>query len=118
MTALHFLKTKAAFTDTGTWAHNAIKEAGLFGEALVLASSADANYSFIPKGYTVPEDVDYFHYTSNNTIYGTEVRKDPDVPVRMIADMSSDIFSRPVDVASTTPSTQALRRTWLPPVLL
>ncbi len=99
MMPYNFLKTKAAFTDTGTWAHNAIKEAGLFGEALVLASSADANYSFIPKGYTVPEDVDYFHYTSNNTIYGTEVRKDPDVPVRMIADMSSDIFSRPVDVS-------------------
>ncbi len=99
MMPFNFLKTKAAFTDTGTWAHNAIKEAGLFGEALVLASSADANYSFIPKGYTVPEDVDYFHYTSNNTIYGTEVRKDPDVPVRMIADMSSDIFSRPVDVS-------------------
>ena len=100
MMPYNFLKTKAAFTDTGTWAHNAIKEAGLFGEALVLASSADANYSFIPKGYTVPEDVDYFHYTSNNTIYGTEVRKDPDVPVRMIADMSSDIFSRPVDVST------------------
>ena len=99
MMPFNFLKTKAAFTDTGTWAHIAIKEAGLFGEALVLASSADANYSFIPKGYTVPEDVDYFHYTSNNTIYGTEVRKDPDVPVRMIADMSSDIFSRPVDVS-------------------
>ncbi|MDE5643112.1 MAG: 3-phosphoserine/phosphohydroxythreonine transaminase, partial [Muribaculaceae bacterium] len=99
MIPYNFLKTKAAFTDTGTWAHNAIKEAGLFGEALVVGSSADANYSFIPKGYTVPEDVDYFHYTSNNTIYGTEVRKDPDVPVRMIADMSSDIFSRPVDVS-------------------
>ena len=99
MMPYNFLKTKAAFTDTGTWAHNAIKEAGLFGEALVLASSADANYSFIPKGYTVPEDVDYFHYTSNNTIYGTEIRKDPDVPVRMICDMSSDIFSRPVDVS-------------------
>lgn len=99
MIPYNFLKTKAAFTDTGTWAHNAIKEAGLFGEALVVGSSADDNYTYLPKGFTVPADVDYFHYTSNNTIYGTEVRKDPDVPVRMIADMSSDIFSRPVDVS-------------------
>ena len=64
-----------------------------------MASSADANYTFIPKGFTVPADADYFHYTSNNTIYGTEIRQDPDVPVRLIADMSSDIFSRPIDVA-------------------
>ncbi|MDE6268749.1 MAG: 3-phosphoserine/phosphohydroxythreonine transaminase [Muribaculaceae bacterium] len=100
MVPFNLLKKKAAFTDTGTWAHNAIKEARLFGEADVVASSADANYNFIPRGYTVPADVDYFHYTSNNTIYGTEVRKDPDLPgIRLVSDMSSDIFSRPVDVA-------------------
>ena len=100
MMPYNFLKTKAAFTDTGTWAHNAIKEAGLFGEALVLASSADANYSFIPKGYTVPEDVDYFHYTSNNTIYGTEWQYVPDTgDVPIVCDMSSNFLSRPVDVS-------------------
>lgn len=97
MMPYNFLNTKASFLDTGTWASNAIKEARLFGEVDVVASSKDANYSFIPKGWTVAPDPDYFHYTSNNTIYGTEMRFDPDVPVPMIADMSSDIFSRPVD---------------------
>ncbi|MDE7466848.1 MAG: 3-phosphoserine/phosphohydroxythreonine transaminase, partial [Muribaculaceae bacterium] len=97
MMPYNFLNTKASFLDTGTWASNAIKEARLFGEVDVVASSKDANYSFIPKGWTVAPDSDYFHYTSNNTIYGTEMRFDPDVPVPMIADMSSDIFSRPVD---------------------
>ncbi|MCM1316881.1 MAG: 3-phosphoserine/phosphohydroxythreonine transaminase [Bacteroides sp.] len=99
MIPYNFLAKKAAYIDTGTWAHNAIKEARLFGDVDVVASSADANYTFIPKGFTVPADADYFHYTSNNTIYGTEIRQDPDVPVRLIADMSSDIFSRPIDVA-------------------
>ena len=99
MIPFNLLRKKAAYIDTGTWAHNAIKEAKLFGEVDVVASSEDANYTYIPKGYTVPADADYFHYTSNNTIYGTETRVDPDVPVRLIADMSSDIFSRPVDVA-------------------
>lgn len=99
MIPFNLLRNKAAYIDTGTWAHNAIKEAKLFGEVDVVASSEDANYTYIPKGYTVPADADYFHYTSNNTIYGTETRVDPDVPVRLIADMSSDIFSRPVDVA-------------------
>ncbi len=99
MIPFNLLRKKAAYIDTGTWAHNAIKEAKLFGEVDVVASSEDANYTYIPKGYTVPDDADYFHYTSNNTIYGTETRIDPDVPVRLIADMSSDIFSRPVDVA-------------------
>lgn len=99
MIPYNFLKKKAGYIDTGTWAHNAIKEAKLFGEVDVLASSEDGNYTYIPKGFEVPADLDYFHYTSNNTIYGTEIRKDPDVPCRMIADMSSDIFSRPVDVA-------------------
>ncbi len=71
----------------------------MFGEVDVVASSEDKNYNYIPKGYEVPADVDYFHYTTNNTIYGTEIRKDPDVKARLVADMSSDIFSRPVDVS-------------------
>ena len=99
MVPMNMLRNKAAYLDTGVWASKAIKEAKLFGEVDVVASSKDKNYNYIPKGYTVPSDMDYFHYTSNNTIYGTEIRKDPDVPVRMIADMSSDIFSRPVDIS-------------------
>ena len=99
MVPFNFLIKKAAYLNTGTWAKKAMKEAKLFGEVVEVASSADANYTFIPKGYTVPEDADYFHTTSNNTIYGTELRVDLDVPVRQICDMSSDIFSRPVDVA-------------------
>lgn len=99
MVPYNLLQTKAAYLDTGVWAHKAIKEAKLFGEVDVVASSEDKNYNYIPKNYVVPEDVDYFHYTTNNTIYGTEIRKDPDVKVRMVADMSSDIFSRPVDVS-------------------
>ena len=99
MVPYNLLNTKAAYLQTGTWATNAIKEARLFGDVEVVASSEDANYTYIPKGFTVPEDVDYFHYTSNNTIYGTEIRKDPDVKARLVCDMSSDIFSRPIDVA-------------------
>ncbi len=99
MVPYNLLNTKAAYLQTGTWATNAIKEARLFGEVDVVASSEDANFSYIPKGFTVPEYVDYFHYTSNNTIYGTEIRKDPDVKARLVCDMSSDIFSRPIDVA-------------------
>ena len=95
----NFLIKKAAYLNTGTWAKKAMKEAKLFGEVVEVASSADANYTFIPKDWTCPTDVDYLHITTNNTIYGTEIRKDLDVPVRLIADMSSDIFSRPVDVA-------------------
>ena len=99
MVPFNLLKTKAVYLDTGTWSSKAIKEAKLFGEVDVVASSKEANYTYIPKGYTVPADVDYFHITTNNTIYGTEIRKDPDVNVRLVADMSSDIFSRPVDVS-------------------
>ena len=99
MVPMNMLKTKAAYLDTGVWASKAIKEAKLFGEVDVVASSKDKNYNYIPKDYSVPSDVDYFHYTSNNTIYGTEIRKDPEVGVRMISDMSSDIFSRPVDIS-------------------
>ena len=99
MVPFNLLKTKAAYLDTGTWSSKAIKEAKLFGEVDVVASSKEANYTYIPKDYTVPADVDYFHITTNNTIYGTEIRKDPDVNVRLVADMSSDIFSRLVDVS-------------------
>lgn len=97
MVPYNLLNKKAAYTDTGTWAHNAIKEAKLFGEVEVLASSEDQNYCYIPKDFTIPSDVDYFHFTSNNTIYGTEVRKDYDSPVPVVCDMSSDIFSRVFD---------------------
>ena len=101
MVPFNFLIKKAAYLNTGTWAKKAMKEAKLFGEVIEAASSADANYTFIPKmkDWNVPADVDYLHICTNNTIYGTEIRKDPDVPVRLIADMSSDIFSRPIDVA-------------------
>ena len=99
MVPMNLLVKKASYLDTGVWASKAIKEAKLFGEVDVVASSKDKNYNYIPKGYVVAEDSDYFHYTSNNTIYGTEIRKDPDVKVRMVCDMSSDIFSRPVDVS-------------------
>lgn len=99
MVPYNLLGHKAAYLETGTWASNAIKEARLFGDVEVVASSKDANFTYIPKGYTVPDDVDYFHFTSNNTIYGTEMRYDPDVKARLVADMSSDIFSRPVDVS-------------------
>ena len=99
MVPMNLLRTKAAYLDTGVWAHKAIKEAKLFGEVDVVASSEDKNYNYIPKGYSVPTDVDYFHYTTNNTIYGTELKEDLDVNVPMVADMSSDIFSRPIDVS-------------------
>lgn len=99
MVPMNMLAKKAAYLDTGVWASKAIKEAKLFGDIDVVASSKDKNYNYIPKDFVVPGDVDYFHYTSNNTIYGTEIRKDPDVNVRMICDMSSDIFSRPVDIS-------------------
>jgi len=88
---------KAAYLDTGTWASAAIKEAKLFGEIDVVASSKDQNYSYIPKGFTVPNDVDYFHCTSNNTIFGTQIKEFPTVSVPMVCDMSSDIFSRVLD---------------------
>jgi phosphoserine aminotransferase len=85
--------------DTGTWASKAIKEAKLFGEVDVVASSKEKNYNFIPKNYTVSGDSDYFHITTNNTIYGTQIHHIPEVPVPLVADMSSDIFSRPVNVS-------------------
>lgn len=88
---------KAAYLDTGTWANNAIKEAKLFGQTEVVASSKEANYSFIPKDYTIPADADYFHCTSNNTIFGTQMKSFPKTGIPMVCDMSSDIFSRVLD---------------------
>lgn len=99
MVPYNFLEKKAAYLNTGVWSKKAIKEAKAFGEVVEVASSAETTFNYIPKDYTIPEDADYFHVTSNNTIYGTEIRKDLDSPVPMIADMSSDIFSRPVDVS-------------------
>ncbi len=99
MVAYNFLEKKAAYLDTGAWASKAIKEAKLFGEVAVVASSKDKNYSYIPKGFSIPDDADYLHITTNNTIYGTEILEDFDVNIPLIADMSSDFMSRPVDVS-------------------
>jgi len=98
MVPMNFLKTKAFYLNTGTWASKALAEAKLFGEVEVV-SSKDKNFSYIPKGYTIPKDADYFHFTSNNTIAGTEIRHDLDSPIPLICDMSSDMFSRKVDVS-------------------
>lgn len=99
MVPYNLLEKKAAYLNTGVWAKKALKEAKLFGEVVEVASSADANYTFIPKDYEIPADADYFHITTNNTIYGTELHEDLDSPVPLVADMSSDIFSRPIDVS-------------------
>jgi len=96
---MNMMKTKSAYLNTGEWAGKALKEARLFGEVVEVASSKDKNFNFIPKNYIVPDDADYFHITTNNTIFGTELKKDPDVVIPLIADMSSDIFSRPVDIS-------------------
>ena len=95
----NLLNTKAAYLQTGVWAKKAIKEAKFYGAVEVVASSEDKNYSYIPKEYSIPADADYFHITTNNTIYGTELHEDIDSPVTLVADMSSDIMSRPVDVS-------------------
>lgn len=99
MLPYNFLEKKAAYLNTGTWANKAMKEAKLFGEAIELATSKPANYNYIPKDYTIPTDADYFHITTNNTIFGTEIRSDIDSPIPLMADMSSDILSRPIDVS-------------------
>ncbi len=99
MVPFNLLEKKAAYLNTGTWSNKAIKEAKLFGEVIEVASSKDANYTFIPKDYKIPTDADYFHITTNNTIFGTELHKDLDSPIPMVADMSSDIFSRPLDIS-------------------
>ena len=92
------LENKAGYLETGVWAKKALKEAKGLGNAYAIASSADTVFNYIPKGYEIPTDIDYFHITTNNTIYGTEIHEDMDCPVPLIADMSSDILSRPVDV--------------------
>ena len=97
--AMNYLEKKAAYLDTGVWAHKALKEAQGLGDAYAIACSKDKNYTYIPKGYEIPTDLDYFHITTNNTIYGTEIKHDIDCPVPLIADMSSDILSRKVDVS-------------------
>lgn len=99
MVPYNLLEKKAAYLNTGVWAKKALKEAKLFGEVVEVASSATDNFTYIPREFTVPADADYFHITTNNTIYGTEIREDLDSPVPLVADMSSDIFSRPVDVS-------------------
>ena len=93
----NLLERKAAYLNTGTWAKKALKEAKLFGEVVEVASSEAAHYTYLPKDFTVPTDADYFHITTNNTIYGTEWHEDLDSPVPLVADMSSDIFSRVID---------------------
>ena len=99
MVPYNFLEKKAAYLNTGVWATKAMKEAKLFGEVVEIASSKDKNFTYIPKDYVIPTDADYLHITSNNTIYGTELREDIDSPIPLIADMSSDILSRPIDVS-------------------
>ncbi len=99
MVPMNLLETKAAYLETGVWAKKALKEAKGLGNAVCVASSADKTYNYIPKGYEIPKDADYFHITTNNTIYGTEIKHDIDCPVNLVADMSSDIMSRPVDVS-------------------
>ena len=95
----NIMSHKAAFLETGVWAKKAMKEAKFYGEAVTVASSADKTFSYIPKEYTIPTDADYFHITTNNTIYGTEIREDIDSPITLVADMSSDIMSRPIDIS-------------------
>lgn len=97
MAAYNLLNKKAAYLNTGTWSTKAIKEAGLFGEIVEVASSKDKNFNYIPKGFQIPSDVDYFHCTSNNTIFGTQIKEFPEFDGVMISDMSSDIFSRQLD---------------------
>jgi len=99
MVPFNIFNKKAAYLNTGTWASKALKEAKNFGEVIEVASSKDENFCYIPKNYTVPSDVDYFHITTNNTIFGTEIHTDMDCKVPLVADASSDIFSRPMDVS-------------------
>ena len=97
MVALNLLEKRAGYLNTGTWSDKAIKEARIYDDIYEIASSKDANYNYIPKGYSIPDDYDYFHCTSNNTIFGTQIKSFPNSPVPMVCDMSSDIFSRTID---------------------
>ena len=99
MVPYNLMQKKAAYLETGSWAQKAIKEAKMFGPVEIVATSADKNFTYIPKNFTIPKDADYFHITTNNTIFGTEIRYDMDSPVPLVADMSSDILSRPTDVS-------------------
>ena len=95
--ALNLLEKRAAYLNTGTWSDKAIKEAQIFDDVTEVASSKDANYNYSPKGYDIPSDHDYFHCTSNNTIFGTQIKDFPECDIPMVCDMSSDIFSRTID---------------------
>lgn len=97
MVALNLLEKRAGYLNSGTWADKAIKEAKIYDDIYEVGSSKSANYNYIPKGYDIPEDYDYFHCTSNNTIFGTQMKSFPTSPVPMVCDMSSDIFSRQLD---------------------
>ncbi|MFD2727490.1 3-phosphoserine/phosphohydroxythreonine transaminase [Hyunsoonleella rubra] len=97
MVALNLLEKRAGYLNSGSWAAKAIKEAKIYDDIYEVGSSKDANYNYIPKGYEIPEDYDYFHCTSNNTIYGTQMKEFPNSPIPMVCDMSSDIFSRTLD---------------------
>ena len=97
MTAYNLLENKAGYVNSGTWSTKAIKEAKLLGEVLEVASSKDSNFNYIPKGFSIPNDLDYLHLTTNNTIFGTQYKSLPITQVPLVADMSSDIFSRPFD---------------------
>ncbi|MBP2832702.1 3-phosphoserine/phosphohydroxythreonine transaminase [Aquimarina sp. U1-2] len=97
MVAYNFLQSKAGYLNTGSWSDKAIKEAKLYGEVIEIASSKESNFNYIPKGYTVPKGLDYLHCTSNNTIFGTQMKEFPEVDTPLICDMSSDIFSRQLD---------------------
>lgn len=102
MIPANFMIKKAAYIDTGHWAHKAIVEAKYYGEVEVIASSEDKNYSYFPKNYEIPSDADYLHITANNTVFGTENREDMDCPIPLVSDMSSDIMTRPVDISKYT----------------
>lgn len=99
MMPYNLLKKKAAYLNTGVWAKKALKEAKLFGEVVEVASSADKNYNYLPRNFELPADADYLHYTSNNTIYGTQYATDIEANIPLVADMSSDIFSRPINIS-------------------
>ncbi len=99
MIPMNFLNGKAAYVDSGAWGAKAIKEARNVGEVVVVASAKDRNYAYMPRGFDVPADCDYLHITSNETIHGTQIKAFPESPVPVVCDMSSDIFSRPVDVS-------------------
>jgi phosphoserine aminotransferase len=100
MTAYNLLEKKAAYINTGTWSVKAIKEAKILGDVIEVSSSKDKNFNYIPKDYIIPNDADYLHITTNNTIFGTQYKSFPDTPVSLIADMSSDIFSRKIDYSN------------------